>query len=39
MKYENNETTSNIEKTDSKREKIKPYFPFLIILYKEHIRL
>ena len=39
MKYENNETTSNIEKTGSKREKIKPYFSFLMILYREYKRI
>lgn len=39
MKYKNNEIAINIKKTGSKQEKIKTDFPFLIILYKEHIRL
>lgn len=38
MKYENNEIATNIKKTGSKREKIKPYFSFLMILYREYKR-
>lgn len=36
IRYKYNETTLNIEKTSSKQEKIKPYFPFLMILYREY---
>ena len=38
MKYENNEIAINIKKTGIKREKIKPYFSFLMILYREYKR-
>lgn len=38
MKYKYNGISSNIEKTGSKREKIKPYFSFLMILYREYKR-
>lgn len=38
MKYKNNEIAINIKKTGIKREKIKPYFSFLMILYREYKR-